>query len=365
MPSDCAHPSVVVQTRNSRYDVIVGSSLLEGAGTLFAGHVEGPACAVISDDNVAALYAPAVITSLISTGFQPVLIAVPPGEKSKSLGQVEAICDRMAREGLDRSSFVVALGGGMVGDLGGFVAATYHRGIPHVQLPTTLLAQADSSIGGKTAVNIAAAKNLLGAFHQPALVVADVDTLASLPEREWKQGFAEIIKHAIIRDAAMFEMLERFDRKDLAALVHRNAGIKAAIVSADEREITGERMLLNFGHTVGHAIERAGDYGTFLHGEAVSLGVVAAASISRRKFGLSASDEGRILDALRAFELPTRLPADFPREKILEAIRFDKKFARGEVRFVVTRALGSAEIATDVTMADIEGAVNSLYRALR
>lgn len=360
MPSDSANPPVVVQTGHSRYDVIIGARLLEKTGSLLAGKVQGAACAIISDDNVAPLFASAVIASLTSAGFPPVLITVPPGEKSKSLGQVEAICDQMARAGLDRLSFVVALGGGMVGDLTGFVAATYHRGIPHVQLPTTLLAQADSSIGGKTAVNIAAGKNLIGAFHQPALVVADADTLATLPEREWKQGFAEIIKHAIIRDAPMFEMLEQFDRKDLAALVRRNAGIKAAIVSVDEHETTGERMLLNFGHTVGHAIERAGDYRTFLHGEAVSLGIVAAAEISRRKFGFSESERGRILAALRVFDLPTQLPAGFSHASILEAIRFDKKFSGGEMRFVVTRALGSAEVATDVTIGDIEAALKTL-----
>ncbi len=166
----------------------------------------------------------------------------------------------MSEAGLDRSSFLVALGGGVVGDLAGFVAAIYHRGIPCVQVPTTLLAQVDSSIGGKTAVNTAAGKNMIGAWHHPALVIADVDTLATLPPREWNQGFAEIIKHAIIRDAEMFEMLQHFDRKDLAALVRRNVEIKAAIVAADERETKGERALLNFGHTIGHAIERAGDY---------------------------------------------------------------------------------------------------------
>ena len=260
----------------------------------------------------------------------------------------------MSEAGLDRSSFLIALGGGVVGDLAGFVAAIYHRGIPYVQMPTTLLAQVDSSIGGKTAVNTAAGKNMIGAWHHPALVIADVDTLATLPPREWKQGFAEIIKHAIIRDAEMFEMLQHFDRKDLAALVRRNVEIKAAIVAADERETKGERALLNFGHTVGHAIERAGDYRDFLHGEAVSLGIVAACEISVRKAGLSETERERILATLRTFDLPTRLPADFPREKILEAIRFDKKFAAQEVRFVVTPAIGSARLATDVTMEDIE-----------
>jgi 3-dehydroquinate synthase len=266
----------------------------------------------------------------------------------------------MIEAGLDRSSFVVALGGGMVGDLAGFVAAIYHRGIPCVQVPTTLLAQVDSSIGGKTAVNTTAGKNLIGAWHQPAVVISDVDTLETLPPREFRQGFAEIIKHAVIRDAEMFRLLQDFDRADLPALIHRNVEIKGAIVAADERETTGERALLNFGHTVGHAIERAGEYRDFLHGEAVSLGIVAACEISVRKAGLPEMDREKIVRTLQAFELPTRLPRDFPREKIAEAIRFDKKFARGEVRFVVTSTIGSARLAADVTMGDIEAVLAKL-----
>jgi len=298
--------------------------------------------------------------SLTEAGFRPVLITVPSGEQSKTMNQAEAICGRMIEAGLDRSSFVVALGGGMVGDLAGFVAAIYHRGIPCVHAPTTLLAQVDSSIGGKTAVNTAAGKNLIGAWHPPAFVISDVDTLATLPPREFKQGFAEIIKHAVIRDAEMFQMLQRFDRADLPALISRNIEIKAAIVAADERETTGERALLNFGHTIGHAIERAGEYRDFLHGEAVSLGMVAACEISVRKAGLLETEREKIVRTLAAFDLPTQLPADFPREKITEAIRFDKKFAAGEVRFVVVPAIGSARLVADVTMADIEAAVAKL-----
>jgi 3-dehydroquinate synthase len=255
---------------------------------------------------------------------------------------------------------VVALGGGMIGDLAGFVAAIYHRGIPCVQVPTTLLAQVDSSIGGKTAVNTSVGKNLLGAWHQPALVISDVDTLATLPPRELRQGYAEIIKHAVIRDAEMFAMLQAFDQADLAALIRRNVEIKAAIVAADEREITGERALLNFGHTVGHAIERAGEYRDFLHGEAVSLGIVAACEISVRKAGLAETERDRIVRTLEVFGLPTELPPNFPKEKIQSAIRFDKKFATGAIRFVVVPKIGEARLATDVTMADIEAAIEQL-----
>jgi len=351
---------IIIQAGNQSYEVLVGTQLLQKAGALLIPKFAGRNCAIVSDDNVAARFAPTLVQSLTSAGFKATFIRIPPGEKTKSLGQVEAICDRMSLAGLDRSSFLVALGGGMVGDLAGFVAAVYHRGIPCVQMPTTLLAQVDSSIGGKTAVNTAVGKNMIGAWHQPALVIADVDTLGALPPREWKQGFAEVVKHGVIRDAEMFEKLQRFDRSELPALIRRNVEIKAAVVAADERETLGERALLNFGHTVGHAIERAGNYRDFLHGEAVSLGMVAACEISVRKARLSEGERERIVHTLEAFELPIRLPPDFPKERILEAIRFDKKFERQEVRFVVTSAIGSAHLATDVTMGDIEAAVYRL-----
>jgi 3-dehydroquinate synthase len=351
---------VVIRTSTQCCEVIIGSGLLEQTGALVAEKLKGPACALVTDENVAALFAERVGRSLTEAGFLPTLIKVPAGEKSKTMAEAEAICSRMIEAGLDRSSFVVALGGGTVGDLAGFVAAIYHRGIPCVQVPTTLLAQVDSSIGGKTAVNTAAGKNLIGAWHQPLLVISDVDALTTLPAREWRQGFAEIVKHAVIRDAEMFEMLERFNPKALPSLVRRNVEIKAAIVAADERETTGERALLNFGHTIGHAIERAGEYRDFLHGEAVSLGMVAACEISVRKAGLPEGDREKIIRLLQSFELPTRLPADFPKEKVLEAVRFDKKFASGAVRFVVVPAIGSARVASDVTMADIEEAIREL-----
>lgn len=351
---------VIVRTGTQSYEVVIGSGLLPGIGRLIRQKLKGPVCSVISDDNVAPLFSTTVLQSLTAAGFRPDLVTIPSGEQSKTMAQAEAVSSLMIGAGLDRSSFLVALGGGMVGDLAGFVAAIYHRGIPCVQVPTTLLAQVDSSIGGKTAVNTAAGKNLIGAWHQPALVISDVDTLATLPPREWKQGLAEVVKHAVIRDAEMFEMLQHFDRSELAPLVRRNVEIKAAIVSADEHETTGERALLNFGHTIGHAIERAGEYRDFLHGEAVSLGMVAACEVSVRKAGLSESERRKIIRTLESFELPTVLRSDFPREKILEAVRFDKKFQRGAIRFVVVPAIGSARLATDVTMEDIEGAVGEL-----
>lgn len=271
---------------------------------------------------------------------------------------------------LDRSSFVLVLGGGVVGDLAGFVAAIYHRGIPYVQVPTTLLAQVDSSIGGKTAVNTAAGKNLIGALHHPTLVIADVETLTTLPPRELNQGFSEIIKHAIIHDAALFEKVAqlaklrsdentswKFAPPILALLVRRNIEIKAEIIGKDVRDLTGERALLNFGHTVGHAIERASRYCELLHGEAVSLGIVAACDISVRQAGLPEIQRDKIVALLEKFYLPTRLPANISRDEILRALLLDKKFERGQVRFVVTPSIGSARVTTDVTMDDIREAV--------
>jgi 3-dehydroquinate synthase len=349
-----------VRAGEQSYEVVVGRGILAGIGALLPPKFKAGKCAIISDETVAALHADTVVRNLTEAGVRSVLITVPAGESSKTMPQAEAICDRMIEAGLDRSSFVVAVGGGMVGDLAGFVAAIYHRGIPCVQVPTTLLAQVDSSIGGKTGVNTVAGKNLIGAWHQPALVISDVNALETLPPREFRQGFAELIKHAIIRDAEMFEQLQGFDRVDLPALIRRSVELKAAIVAADEREKTGERALLNFGHTIGHGIERAGGYRDFLHGEAVSLGMVAASEISVRKAGLSETERERIVRTLEAFKLPTRLPLGFPKEKVLGAVPFDKKFAGGEVRFVVVPAIGSAHLVTDVTMADIEAAIEKL-----
>jgi 3-dehydroquinate synthase len=269
----------------------------------------------------------------------------------------------MIAAGLDRRSFVVGLGGGVVGDISGFVAAIYQRGIPHVQIPTTLLAMVDSSIGGKTGVNARDGKNLLGAIHPPSLVIDDLDVFKTLPRREFNQGFAEVVKHAVIADPKMFRMLQGWKAADPAALqrlIKRNIRIKSKIVAKDEQDRTGQRALLNFGHTVGHGIERAGGYRKFLHGEALSLGIVAACAISTNKARLSADQRDAIVDLLEKFKLPTKLPKNFPRQKIIEAIKFDKKFEDGKVRFVVTPRIGAARLTSTVTLSDIREAVEAL-----
>ncbi len=355
------------------YPAFVGSGLLERIGTSTRKYVRAELCAIVSDTKVAARFAPIVVEALDHADIQSMLMTVPAGEQSKSLEQAGALCEQMAVAGLDRSSFLIALGGGVIGDLAGFVAAIYHRGIPWVNVPTTLLAMVDSSIGGKTGVNTASGKNLIGAVHHPALVIADVDTLTTLPARQLEQGFAEIIKHGVIADAGMFEEVAqgssfqptkdaswKLAPRDLEALIRRNVEIKAAIVGKDENDVTGERALLNFGHTVGHALERAGGYRDFLHGEAVSLGIAAACDISVRKAGMPASDRAKIIAALGRFRLPTRLPPSFRRDEILQAVPFDKKFAGGRVRFVVSSGIGSARLADDITIDDIAAVIANL-----
>jgi 3-dehydroquinate synthase len=345
------------------YLALVASGLLEQLGRYTGKCLPRRTCAIISDTNVAPLFAGRAKRSLTSAGFKPTLITIPAGEKSKTLKQVGAICEQMIAAGLDRKSFVIGLGGGVIGDISGFVAAIYHRGIPHVQIPTTLLAMVDSSIGGKTGVDTVAGKNLLGAVHQPSLVIDDLDVLKTLPRREFNQGFAEIIKHAIIADAKMFRQLQSWEASDALALqrlIERNIKIKAAFVARDERDRAGKRAVLNFGHTVGHATERAGDYRRFLHGEAVSLGLVAACAVSIKRAGLLPRQRDAVVDLLQRFELPTCLPKNFQREKIFDALKFDKKFEGGKIRFVVTPGIGAAYLTGDVTLEDIREAVNEL-----
>jgi 3-dehydroquinate synthase len=354
---------VEVQAGSHGCDVLIESSLVTNFGDIVKKRLGGLHCAIISDSNVEPIFGKRVKQSLMSADFHPELIIIPAGEQSKTLEQAGAICDQMIAAGLDRQSFVIGLGGGVIGDISGFVAAIFHRGIPHVQIPTTLLAMVDSSIGGKTGVNTRAGKNLIGAIHHPALVIDDVDVLKTLPRREFNQGFAEIIKHAIIADTEMFDMLQSPKTSEaltLQQLIRRNIEIKSKIVAKDERDRIGERELLNFGHTVGHAIERAGDYREFLHGEAISLGIVAACSVSRKRAGLPRDQRDAIVDLLQRFDLPTRLPSNFPREKILEALPYDKKFESGKTRFVVTAQIGSAYLSSEVTIKDIREAVDQL-----
>jgi 3-dehydroquinate synthase len=340
--------------------------LIDQVGKLVRKYIPADSCAIVTDTNIARSFAVRVKQSLISAGLKPIVITIPAGEKSKTLKQAGAICEKMIAKGLDRHSFVIGLGGGVIGDLSGFVAAIYQRGIPHIQIPTTLLAMVDSSIGGKTAVDTGAGKNLIGTFYHPVLIIDDLDVLKTLPRRQFNQGFAEIIKHAVVADAKMFRQLQtlgpRLMRQPLTIqqLVCRNIRLKSKIVAQDEHDRTGRRALLNFGHTIGHAIERAGNYRRLLHGEAVSLGIVAACAISVKRAGLSPKRRDIIVDLLQRFGLPTKLPKNFAREKIFDALKFDKKFENGKIRFVVVPKIGAAYVADKVTVDDIREAIAKL-----
>ena len=314
-----------ISGKDFRYQALVGAGLMAKAGELIRERVAGSHCAIIADQNSGQLFEKPVRNSLLEQGFHPVTIVISPGEKSKSLREVERICDKMIAAGLDRTSFILGLGGGVVGDISGFVASIFHRGIPHIQIPTTLLAMIDSAIGGKAGVNVQLGKNLIGAFHHPFLVIADIDALDSLPPQELRQGYAEIIKHGVIRDAEMLRDLGDGKATDRAKLICRNITIKAQIVSTDDREVSGDRAVLNFGHTIGHAIEGAAHF-EVPHGDCVSLGMVAACHVSMKRVGLSAQERNQVVELLQKFDLPTQLPREIRRPRIVETVRRDKKF---------------------------------------
>jgi 3-dehydroquinate synthase len=354
---------VSVSLTGRQYESIVGREILSQTGEIVREVLPPSRCAVITDSHVAPLYAEEVTKSLERCGFKPMVITVAAGEESKSMATAESICDQMVAARLDRGAFVVALGGGVVGDLAGFAASIYYRGIPHVQVPTTVVAQVDSAIGGKTGVNAREGKNLIGSFHQPIQVITDPAVLSTLPKREFNEGIAEIIKHAVIRDASMLDDLPRAIVSDLAALIARNQQIKAQIVSEDEFEKLGLRALLNFGHTIGHAIENAAGYGCYLHGEAVSLGMSAALDLSVGKANLPIDQAQKVRAALSAFDLPIRLPAKVSSEELMSALGKDKKFEGGSIRFVLTRNLGSAFVSKEITEADVRQVIRNLKEA--
>ena len=360
-------PAVRVDLAERSYDVLVEPGALARAGELVSqAGLTGLRAAVISDETVARFHSGALMASLEAAGFRPTLHTVAAGEASKSMGQVESLCREMIRAGHDRKSVVVALGGGVVGDLAGFVASVFYRGIPFVQIPTTIVAQVDSSVGGKTGVNVGEGKNLLGAFHQPRLVIVDPETLRTLPNREFCEGFAEAIKHAAIRDAAMLDDLAAFDpsgRDVPADLIARNIAIKARVVEADEHETLGIRALLNFGHTIGHGIEASVPYGEMLHGEAISLGIRAALLISEKHAGLTADESAKVIGLLETYHLPLVLSPDITTDTVMEKLARDKKFSSGAIRFVVLDKLGSAKVVNSVTADDLREAIEHLRKA--
>jgi 3-dehydroquinate synthase len=360
--------SVQVPLGERSYTIHVGPGLLSRIGDHCRRLKLGERCAIITDSNVGPLYAEAVVRSLKMAGFVSSIVTIPSGEVAKSLKTVAECYDQLAMKRLERRSFVIALGGGVVGDLAGFVSATYLRGIPFVQVPTTLLSQVDSSVGGKVGVNLKAGKNLVGAFYQPRTVLCDLDVLTSLPDREYRSGIAEIVKYGIIRDVELFKKLEKEidkllgrDANTLTTVVSRCCALKSEIVAEDETEVRGVRDILNFGHTIGHGLEAISGYGEFLHGEAISIGQVAAARISSRLAGLDGSIANRIRDLLVRSHLPVTIKLSPKKlEALSDAMRLDKKVSGGEVKFVLLIALGETVTGQRVSDAEISTALNLL-----
>ena len=351
--------SLSVALGSRAYPIHIGAGIIGSYG-LYQPHLAGGSAAIVTNDVVAPLYLAKVRKALGAARVTE--IALPDGEQTKSWQTLNKVFDALLEARCGRDTLIVALGGGVVGDLAGFAAAVYQRGVPFIQVPTTLLAQVDSSVGGKTAINHALGKNMIGAFHQPRAVISDVATLDSLPERELRSGIAEVIKHGLALDVAFFEWIE----KNIAALVarkpealthavRRSCELKARIVAEDERE-SGARALLNFGHTFGHAIEAGTGYGAWLHGEAVAAGMVMAAELSLLMGHLKKTEVGRVRDLLKRAGLPAAGPALAP-ERLIELMALDKKAAKGRTRFVVLEALGRAALRADIDEAAVRGAI--------
>lgn len=337
-----------VRTPSHAYPIHIGKGLLADF-SLFAPHI-GKKAAIVTNTTVSALYAGALEKLLRDNGVETFSIVLADGEAHKNHQSLLQIYDALLAHRADRKTAVIALGGGVIGDTAGFAAATYQRGVPLIQIPTTLLSQVDSSVGGKTAVNHPLGKNMIGAFYQPQAVIADLDTLATLPEREFSAGMAEVVKYALLGDAAFLAWLEahiggimRQDADLLAQTVAHCCQMKADIVAQDETE-QGIRAHLNLGHTFGHAIEAEMGYGNWLHGEAVAAGMVLAAELSRVQGCLNAGDVARVSALLQAAALPV-VPPEFPFERWLAHMRHDKKVQNGQMRFVTLRRLGEAQVS--------------------
>jgi 3-dehydroquinate synthase len=332
------------------YPIYIGSGLITRAD-LLREHIADAPVAIVTNETVAPLYLAKLKTAIASS--RTVDIVLPDGESYKTLDVLNRIFDAMLQARCDRRTVVVALGGGVVGDMAGFAAATYQRGVPFVQVPTTLLSQVDSSVGGKTGVNHPLGKNMIGAFYQPRAVVIDTDTLDTLPTRELSAGLAEVIKYGLIRDAAFFVWLETNvdkllarDKSALAEAIERSCRHKADVVAADERE-SGIRALLNLGHTFGHAIEAGLGYGEWLHGEAVAAGMALAADLSHRMGWIGAADVARIRTLLRRAQLPIQAPPSMTPARFMELMSVDKKALAGKLRLVLLKQLGEAVVTNE------------------
>lgn len=354
---------VTVHLGERSYPIYVGAGILCQIGGLCRSLGLSPKGAMITNPTLGHLYTEPILTSFAESGFTLNVLEVPDGEEYKSLEWAGHLYRKLLPLGLDRQSPLIALGGGVIGDLAGFVAATFMRGLPYIQIPTSLLAQVDSSVGGKVAVNLPEAKNMVGAFYQPHLVVSDVRLLQTLPPREFQAGLAEVVKYGVIADKAFFEWLEgnlpsilRQEEEVLIYLVRTSCQIKARVVEVDERD-EGLRAILNFGHTVGHAIEAATGYRQYTHGEAIAIGMMVAARLSHHLGLCSKEVPLRLLALLQRIGLPTQLP--IKPEILLKSIYYDKKVKEGVTHFVLTKDIGS------VTVTPISDPLEALQAALK
>ncbi len=349
---------VKVELKENSYEVRIGADILAQAGEWLREMGYAGKVVIITDSSVKGLYADVLSGGLADAGFSGGILEIPPGEEQKTLEMAGGLYEKLTSAYAERTTPVIALGGGVIGDLAGFVAATYMRGVPLVQVPTTLLAQVDSSIGGKTAVDHGTLKNMIGAFYQPRLVIADVSTLKTLPDVELSNGMAEAIKMSAIMSSDLFDYIDKniekaraLDTDVLEEIVYRNAGIKAGVVGRDEKE-SGLRTMLNFGHTIGHAVEAVSAFG-LKHGQAVAVGMVAEARISSRLGGLDKESVSRLENLLRRAGLPVTVP-DIDISQVMEAMQHDKKVAAGKIRFVLLNAIGDAYVTDDVSPSLVE-----------
>ena len=354
--------TVQVALADRSYPIYIGDKLLTRQDLLIR-HMPQPRAAVITDTAVAPLYLQKFANMLTAAGILVTPVVIPAGEQYKDSNTLNTVFDVLLANRCERKTTLIALGGGVIGDLTGFAAATYLRGVPFIQVPTTLLALVDSSVGGKTAINHARGKNMIGAFYQPSAVIADTDTLSTLPQREFGAGLAEVIKYGLIRDAAFFEWLENNvdalvarDADALAYAIRRSCENKADVVAADEREESGVRALLNLGHTFGHAIEAGMGYGNWLHGEAVSAGMVIAARVSQDLGLIGADNVARIVTLLERAGLPVYAPA-LGLDRYLQLMGLDKKVEGGKIRFILLRGIGAAFLTADVQQSSIAKAL--------
>jgi 3-dehydroquinate synthase len=364
LPLRTGEPTIVNVALGERaYDIVIGRNLLVSLGVRIAALRPGAKTAIVTDETVARHHLAATEAALQAAGIASSRVVVPTGESSKTFAVFERVCEALIRERIERGDLVVALGGGVIGDLAGFAAAAVRRGLDFVQVPTTLLAQVDSSVGGKTGINSAQGKNLIGAFHQPILVVADAALLDTLPARQFRSGYAEVAKYGLLGDAGFFAWLEANWQDIFAGGAAREHAIavscrmKAAIVAQDERE-TGKRALLNLGHTFGHALEAASGFSERLHhGEGVALGMVLAFQFSARRGLLASAEAERVVRHLAAVGLPTRLsdiPGGLPdAERLMQLIAQDKKVKRGKLTFILVRGIGEAFVAPDIDPAEV------------